>query len=81
MDSRRLKDTDQFSEEQQIKIFKKIPGEVKLSMSLDLTRTAIELLKTGIKQRHPEYSDEEIEIALKRLLLTDELYEKVYNKC
>ncbi|MEO0124440.1 MAG: hypothetical protein ABIL69_10620 [candidate division WOR-3 bacterium] len=81
MDSRRLKDTDQFSEEQQIKIFKKIPGEVKLSMSLDLTRTAIELLKTGIKQRHPEYSDDEIEIALKRLLLTDELYEKVYNKC
>ncbi|MEO0185464.1 MAG: hypothetical protein ABIL22_08460 [candidate division WOR-3 bacterium] len=81
MDSRRLKDTDQFSEEQQIKIFKKIPGEVKLSMSLDLTRTAIELLKTGIKQRHPEYSDNEIENALKRLLLTDELYEKVYNKC
>ncbi len=77
----RLKDTDKNSERIQNKILQKIPGKVKLEIYLDLTWTAIELLKTGIKQRHPEYTDNEIEDAIKRLLLTDKLYEKVYSKC
>ncbi len=81
MGNRRLKDTDKNSERIQNKILREMPKDVKIEISLDLARTAIELLKTGIRQRHPEYTDDEIEDALKRIILSDDLYEKVYHKC
>jgi len=36
------------------------------------------LILSGIKSRHPEYSDKEVEYAFKRLVLGDELFKKVY---
>ncbi|MCX7995971.1 MAG: hypothetical protein N3A65_09450 [candidate division WOR-3 bacterium] len=81
MGEHRLRDANNKSEDKQISSFKEIPGVVRLEMALDLTRTAIELIRTGIRQRYPEYNDIEIENAIERIILGNELYEKIYHKC
>lgn len=39
-----------------------------------LCRTARAFMRAGIRSRHPEYSDNQVEEALARLLWVDELY-------
>jgi hypothetical protein len=40
-----------------------------------LCRTARAFMRAGIRGRHPEYSDDQVEEALARLLWGDELYQ------
>ncbi|MGB9721829.1 MAG: hypothetical protein ACPL28_10165 [bacterium] len=64
MGIRIIKDTDKKSEELQIEIFRNMFGQDRFNLSLESTQMAIELIKAGIKQRHSEYSNAEIEDAL-----------------
>jgi hypothetical protein len=40
------------------------------------TRLVREIMRAGIRKRHPDYSKDEVEEALARLLWGDELYQK-----
>ena len=37
-----------------------------------------ELTRAGIRARHPAYTDEEVELVLRRILFGDELFGKVW---
>ena len=62
----------------QIEILRNIPPEKRLELALELSQVSKELLKEGIRNRHPEYKDKEINLALIRILIGEELFKKVY---
>lgn len=75
-----MKDTRSKVEKFQIGIFQRMSPETKLNLSVELTKVAVELVKAGIKYRHPEFTIEEIEKEFKKILLTEEIFRKVYKQ-
>ena len=73
-----MKDTLPEMERIQIELLRKIPPDRKGKIILEFIEFQRKLLIEGIKARHPEYSEEEIFYAFKRVILGDKLYEKVY---
>lgn len=71
-------DTSSESEKIQIEILRKMRPEQRLNLALQLCEIEKKLLIEGIRSRHPNYSENEINLALIRILLGDELFEKVY---
>lgn len=49
------------------------PGE-RLEEGIRLCRFSREMMRAGIRARHPEYGDEDVEMALARMLWGDDLY-------
>lgn len=62
----------------QLEILRKMEPEKRLKLAFQLLETEKKLLIEGIRIRHPEYSEKEINMALKRIFLGDELFERVY---
>jgi len=73
-----MSDTTPDFEKIQIEFFKKMSSNRKWKIIINFIELQRKLILLGIKSRHPEYSDEEVEYAFKRLLLGDELFKKVY---
>ena len=73
-----MKDTSPEIEKVQIELLKKIPLDKKWKIILNLIELQSELIIQGIRSRHPEYSDEEVSYAFKRIMLGEELFKKVY---
>jgi len=74
----RIKDTSEKIEKVQIEILKKMKPEQKLKLALKLFETEKKLLLEGIRTRHPEYNKNKVKLALIKIFLGDELFEKVY---
>lgn len=54
-----------------------VSGRAKVAFALNrLTR---ELSMTGIRMRHPDYDDEQVRLALRRLMLGEILFREVYG--
>ena len=43
-----------------------------------LCKLAREVMRAGIRHRHPDYDESQVELALARLLWGDDLWQKVY---
>lgn len=71
-------DTSPEMEKLQIEILRKMSPEMRLNLAIQLFETEKNLLMEGIRSRHPEYNEEEIRLALLRILLGDEQFEIVY---
>jgi len=71
-------DTSPEIERMQIEKLRRMTPEKRLKLALQLIETEKKLLMEGIKKRHPEYKEKEIKLALIRILLGEELFEKVY---
>jgi hypothetical protein len=52
--------------------------EQRFRIASELNDMRRELQRTGIRHRHPEYSEEEVRIAHCRLILGDDLFIRVY---
>ncbi len=65
-------------EEIQLDIIRKMSPEKRLELAIQLYETEQNLLSEGIRSRHPEYTEEEIRLALIRILLGNEQFEVVY---
>jgi hypothetical protein len=73
-------DTSREIEKIQVNILRKMEPEQRLKLVFQLFETEKKLLIEGIRSRHPEYTEKEIKLALKRIFLGDELFEIVYPK-
>ncbi len=73
-----MTDTTEKASKVQVEIFRNMRPEQRLIIGFELSNTAVELLKAGIKLSHPEYSETDIDMALKKLILPEDLYKKVY---
>lgn len=48
------------------------------AMTFELTRALRQTVRAGIRQRHPDYTKEEVHLALMRLTLGEELFHEVF---
>lgn len=71
-------DTSPEADRIQVEIFRKMKPEERLKRSFELSAAMKRLNATGVRMRHPEYSDEEVRLAVIRMRLGDELFLKVY---
>jgi len=55
-----------------------VKPERKLELSFELSAFLRELIKEGVRNRHSEYSEEEVEFAVRKILLGEELFKRVY---
>jgi hypothetical protein len=62
----------------QCDIFRKMTPTERLRRTFDLIDFAERLSAAGIRERHPEYSNEQVRMALIRMRLGDELFKQVY---
>ena len=67
------------AEKVQIEILRKMGPEQRLRVSLELSKLSKKLLEEGIRNRHPEYSKQEVKLAVIKILLGNELFGIVYS--
>jgi hypothetical protein len=74
----RPRDTSSDSHEAQLRAYRQLGPSGRARVAARLSADTRELARAGIRSRHPEYRDEEVEIALRRLLLGDELFHRAW---
>ena len=74
----RAHDTTADAEEVQLRMLREAGGERRLRMACSLSAGVRQLSKAGIQLRHPAYAEGDIEVALGRLVLGDELFRMVW---
>ena len=57
---------------------RRMGGQGRSAVMFRLNRFVRDLAASGIRARHPDYSDEEVRVALFRLLFGDELARKAW---
>jgi hypothetical protein len=72
------RDTSQEAAAAQLEVYRRMTPEARLQVALELTEMSRKLLADGIRARHPEYSDEQVRLAMIRVWLTPELYRQAY---
>jgi hypothetical protein len=72
------RDTSEEAMAAQLEVYRRMTPEARLQVALELTEMSRKLLADGIRARHPEYSDEQVRLAMIRVWLTPELYRQAY---
>jgi len=72
-------DTSPSTEKVQLEIIRRMPSWKKLAVVDDLNETVRAFAISGLKQRHPDASPEQIRRKLAELILGEELANKVYG--
>jgi hypothetical protein len=62
----------------QLDISRRMSPESRLQQALQWSEQAWDLSRAGIRARHPDYSEREVELANIRLRIGDELFREVY---
>ncbi|HJS08454.1 MAG TPA: hypothetical protein VJ809_12370 [Pirellulales bacterium] len=62
----------------QLECYRQMSPEQRLEQALQWSEEVRELGRAGIRLRHPDYSEREIQLASIRLRLGDELFAQVY---
>ena len=70
----RPRDTSPDSHQAQLRAYRRLGPAGRARVAGKLSADTRELTRAGIRARHPEYGDEEVESALRRILLGDELF-------
>lgn len=71
-------DTTIDAERVQFEILRKMAPEERLRCACNLTQSVRKLLAQGVRSRHPEYGEEQIRLAVIRLILPESLFFAVY---
>jgi hypothetical protein len=59
-------------------IYRRMPPLRRVQMALEMGKMAHGLSAAGVRSRHPDYTEEEVRLAVIRLRLGEELFGKVY---
>lgn len=68
-------DTSYDADQVQLQLLRKAGHSARLEMACALSEGVRQLTRAGIAGRHPEYSTEDVELALRRVVLGDELFQ------
>ncbi len=74
----RSQDTDVKAERVQLDIFRRMSPEKRLQTAIELSRTSRRLLAEGVRRRHPAYGEDQTQLAVIRLLLSEDLFLMAY---
>jgi hypothetical protein len=59
-------------------IYRRMPPLRRFELALEMGEMARSLSDAGVRSRHPDYSDEQVRLAVIRLSLGDDLFREVY---
>ncbi|HEX5269626.1 MAG TPA: hypothetical protein VFW33_04015 [Gemmataceae bacterium] len=62
----------------QVEIYRRMPPSRRLELACEMSDTLRRTVAAGVRGRHPDYSEEQVRLAVARLWLGDELFRKVY---
>jgi len=62
----------------ELAIWRRMSPERRLEIAFEMTETLRSIVAAGVRSRHPEYSEQQVKLAMIRLWLGDELFRKVY---
>jgi hypothetical protein len=62
----------------QLEIYRRMPPLRRFELALEMGETARSLSAAGVRSRHPDYTEEQVRLAVIRLRLGEELFHKVY---
>jgi hypothetical protein len=74
----RAYDTSPEAHEVQLAIWRRMGAEGRHALVIRLSEELRELSRSGIRLRHPGYTEAEVELALRRLTWGDALFRQVY---
>ena len=62
----------------QIEILRSHSTAQRMIASIEMADLARELVEQGVRLRHPHYSDKQVRLAMSKVLLPADLFEKAY---
>jgi hypothetical protein len=71
-------DTSKEALQVQVNGWRRMTGEHRVLRAMQLNETARQISAAGIRNRHPEYTPEQVQLALGRLRLGEELFREVF---
>ncbi len=71
-------DTDKRIDDLQMKLLRTMTPEQRLHLGFQLSRMSRRLQEEGVRRRHPDYSEEQVRLAVARVNLGEELFRKAY---
>ena len=71
-------DTTEEAARVQLAVFRRMTPERRVELALAMTADLRRRLAEGVRQRHPEYSEDQVRLAVIRLTLGDDLFRTVY---
>jgi len=74
----RAHDTSHEAHEVQVAIWRRMGATGRHALVMRMSEELRELSRSGIRMRHPCYTDAEVELALRRLTWGDALFRQVY---
>jgi hypothetical protein len=76
--STRPRDTSAAAERVQQHVFGRMSGSDRVARAFEMSEQAREIARAGIRARHPDYDALDVEQALRRLLLGDDLVRRAW---
>ncbi len=73
-----MRDTTREAREVQLEAVRRMAPEERLQRGLELAELVRALLAAGVRARHPEYSEEEVRLAVIRIVLGEKLFRAAY---
>ena len=77
----RSADTSQAAESKQIETLRKMGLSGRVELTFQLCDNLRQITRSGIRHRHPEYTEQQVTQAYLRLILEPELFEQVFPNC
>jgi hypothetical protein len=74
----RASDTTPASHAAQLEVYRRLGPTGRLRLAGRSSTDTREVARAGIRSRHPEYTDDEVDLALRRILYGDELFGKAW---
>jgi hypothetical protein len=71
-------DTNAADHSRQLAAYRRMSGSDRVAIVFRLNQLARKAAEAGIRARHPEYSDEQVSMALRRLCLGDDLTRRAW---
>src|SRR5205814_1163348 len=62
----------------QLEIYRRMSPSKRLELALRMSDSVREIAVAGMRARHPEYNERQVQLAVNRLLLGDELFRKAF---
>jgi hypothetical protein len=74
-------DTSREAEQVQVAVWQRMTGDQRVAMSFELSENVRQIAAEGVKRRHPDYSNEQVRLAVIRLQLGPELFAAAFPGC
>lgn len=70
-------DTTLDAARKEFEILRKLGPEVRASMAFELSDNLRDLVEAGVRHRHPDFDEEQVNLEVVRLMLGDKLYKQM----